>query len=363
MPLVLHIGVATATIALVAIDLLPAIFTGDVNRYRAIASGPIFWHSQPVEFPPGSAAMVWFVGRWGEGSLTALFLTNLLLDIGTVAVLGWGWGRRVADRYLVLTAPLLPLTLFRLDHLSVLVAAVALAALRSGRPTRAGVLLGAGVLTKLWPGALLAATPRKMGRVWTAGVASVGLGLTGWVAGFGPAAPTQVLMYRGAAGWHVESIPGSLLRTFSSEAAILEGGAWRVGAVPQWMTAALLGIGLLLLLRAWQLSDLQQRHVAMIAGVLVLSPLFSLQYVLWLVVPVAVLDPGPLERRATKLTMMGILLTMALAVDYLGLLVGTLSAVLLLNTRNAVILGLLAVTLLPPRQQVSAGHADTLHQG
>ena len=90
-PVALHMFVAVATILLVALDVLPAPFTGDVNRYHTIATGPTFWRDQPVEFPPLSAAMVWFVGRWGTASIKVLFVTNLVLDAATAAVIARVW--------------------------------------------------------------------------------------------------------------------------------------------------------------------------------------------------------------------------------------------------------------------------------
>ena len=128
------------------------------------------------------------------------------------------------NRYLVLVALVLPLSLFRLDHLTVLVIVVGLALAHAERELPAGTALGLGILGKLWPAALVAVRPR---RDWRVALSSAMVLVTSTLVGvllFGVDAVRQVLSDRGATGWHVESVPGSVIRWFDRAAPEITGG-------------------------------------------------------------------------------------------------------------------------------------------
>lgn len=344
-PLAFHAFVATATILLVAIDVLPVLFTGDVNRYHTIATGPMFWRDQPVEFPPLSAAMVWFVGRWGSASIKVLFVTNLVLDAATVLVVAWSWGRTAVNRYLVLVGLVLPLSLFRLDHLTVLLAVVGLALARRRREALGGAMLGLGVLGKLWPAALVAVRPRQDWRFVISAVTVTVLGTIIWVGLFGANAVSQVLSYRGATGWHVESVVGSLVRLLEPGEPAMIAGAWRVGESSMTATVALFVLGVVVLRRCWRLGALPERNLGVVTGLLVVSPLLSPQYMLWVCALAALMPPKPHRRCVLPLVATAAILTMVSSAMYADVLLGTPLGVATMAGRNLCLVVLAALLL------------------
>ncbi len=344
-PLLAHLTVIAVTAGLLAIDLLPPLLVDDSRRYAAIATGPTFWVGQPVEFPPGSALMVWFVGRWGAASPWVLLATNVALDLGTAALLRRHFGVLAANRYLGLTAILLPLTLFRLDHLSVLWVVGALALWRHGRVATAGGLLGLGALVKLWPAVLLAGAKREDARFVVSGLVAVAMGTVTWIVAFGPDAVSQVLTYRGSTGWHVESLVGSLARVTGDTGVRYEAGAWRTGDVDPVVLFALVVLGGGIWVASRRLPRLEERALVLVTGLLLVAPLFSLQYMLWLVPLVAILPAGTAPRRLVGILAIAASLSMLIGFFYNELLLGTGLAIGTLALRNLLLVGLLVLAL------------------
>lgn len=342
-----HVVVACSVLLLMSADALPILFIGDVGRYAEIATGPTFWIEQPVEFPPITAGFIWLTARWGATSLIVVPVMNLVLDLATAFVLARAWGRPAADRYLVLSALLLPVTLFRVDHLSVLLVVMGLAASQQRRDGRAGVLLAAGVLAKLWPAAVVGAFPRHRMRVLAAATGATVVGALVWVAAFDADALTQVVTFRNSRGWQIESLGGSILHLFTDESARFEGGAWRVGAPPMAASAVLVGLGVLVFVTSRRVTVLEQRHVALVSGLMLATPLLSPQFLLWLVPLVAILPAGTTRRQSTMLLGLAIVYSMLLALYYGYLIDGTPLATTTVLLRNLCLLGLMLIALRP----------------
>src|SRR6266487_1032851 len=82
---------------------------------------------------------------------------------------------------------------------------------------------------------------------WRSPGAFMGVGVAGtaaWVAWGGVDGPLQVLTFRGAKGWEMESTVGALVRGIGGASPRIEAGAWRVGDMAGWardsLTLALL---------------------------------------------------------------------------------------------------------------------------
>ncbi len=157
---------------------------------------------------------------------------------------------------------------------------------REQRP--GGIALGAAVLTRLWPVVLLplVAIERRT-RPIRALIVTVVVGVAGWLAVGGPGAIREVLTFRGARGWEVESTVGVVVWTLTGERRF-EQGAFRAGVVPGWarllLLAALIG-GLAALwwrVRSYPGELAGAPALVSVAILLVLSPLLSPGYVIWL---------------------------------------------------------------------------------
>lgn len=343
-----HLTVA-ATV-LLSTAALPALFVGDVTRYADIATGPTFWRGQEVEFPMLAAAFAWATARWGATSLLVVPLSNLVLDGVTAVVILRTWGPRSSGIYLALSSLILPISLFRLDHLSVLLAVVGLALARRAHDVMGGSVLGLAVHAKLWPAALVAAYPRVRFRVIAAaGVTTVVLGAA-WIAVFGGDAVRQVLGFRGAVGWQIESLGGSLLRLVDDGPARFEAGAWRVGSPPPWTLGVLAIVGVGVFLATRRLASLERRQLTLTLGLLLASPLLSPQFLLWLCPLVAIQDDDDHRRRQSLLLAVSLVYTLVLALYYGYVIQGEWLAALALSLRNLCLLGMLLLGLTVPTQ-------------
>lgn len=340
-----HVLITITTLVALTVGHLPGLLSNDVWRYVRIASGGQFWSAQPVEFPPLSAAFIWLTARWpAPWPLVLVPAANLGLDLATSQVILRTWGQRAALRYLALASLLLPLTLFRVDHLSVLLAVLGLSALTRDRQTGAGLLLAAGAMAKLWPGAVVVAADRTEARFVGTAIAAGAACVAVWIVVFGVDAPLQVLTFRGSVGWQIESVTGSTLRAFTGAPAIFENGAWRAGAPAWWATAGLVVVGLAIFAMSRRVEEVARRRVALVAGFLVTSPLLSPQFLLWLVPLVAVL-PDDVRGRQSRLLAGAVALSMLVAVRYAALVDGSVWAMGVLIVRNGLLVAMVVAAL------------------
>ncbi|MGZ4689072.1 MAG: glycosyltransferase 87 family protein [Acidimicrobiia bacterium] len=303
LPLLLAVGLVGLRIATVSIALTGTWLYGsqgvssDAGRYHWIATarGTPYRDFQ-VEQPPVTLALIEAVnGSSRRATQTSLAWSQLALDLIVAAVLAWGWGRRAALAYLIIGLPfaLYPFLYLRLDLLSVALAIGGLALVHRRRAVSGGALLAIASFAKLWPIVLVPSlVVTKKWRALTAFIVTFGAGLIAWIAWSGPDGLRQVLTYRGARGWQIESSIGVVVHAVSHARVHLERGAPRVGDVPTWAKLSLLALGAALVLAAWLLASRirgDRRRVldsvcplAAISALMFTSTLLSPQYASWL---------------------------------------------------------------------------------
>jgi len=135
----------------------------------------------PVEYPPVSLAAIELVAGTNDNATGAnLVWLMVLCDIVTAAALAFGWGRRAAVFYLVLTVPLLGFLYTTIDLLSAALAVGAVALAVRGRQRLGGVAFAAAVLAKLWPLALapvFVLQRKRRALTWAAATLTLGPGI------------------------------------------------------------------------------------------------------------------------------------------------------------------------------------------
>ena len=270
----------------------------DIDRFSQIdqISGRP-WVDVPVEYPPGSVVLIKsLVSSELVRSHRLLVGLSLIVDLGIAALLGKHFGRRAAAAYLLVGLPLIPMGLLRFDLWMALTALWALIALRNQRPTSFGMSVAAGAAIKIMP-MLMIPVALAAGRLRAAAASSI-WGATlfvCWVSYAGLDAPGQVLSLRGATGWHVESLPGSLVALFGNADAQLEADAFRIGTMSSMLV--LLGRSLFVAVLAAiataryraqenepECDETLPNVVALngiIAALLITAPLLSPQFMLW----------------------------------------------------------------------------------
>ena len=216
----------------------------DVARFQQMADEPGRpYADHEVEYPPGSVVLIEALAGGGVVRTHRLLVTlSLAVDLGVAALVRRLGGDRAAGAYLLLGLPLVPMGLLRFDLWAALAAVGAVAVAASSTTARrgtdvavdiaVGVLVAAGALVKVWP-ALLVAGLWAVGRGRAAVASLVAMAAAGvaWLtwAGAGLDPVRQVLSLRGATGWHLESIPGSLVALFGSSQPELQLDAFRIG--------------------------------------------------------------------------------------------------------------------------------------
>ena len=207
----------------------------------------------------------------------------------------------------------------------------------------------------MWPLALVPGFVVR--RSWRAVAAFVAVGITGaaaWIGWAGLEGPIQVLTFRGARGWQVESTIGAVVHVLAHTEARMERGAARIGVVPDPLRIALPVLGLLATVAVWWLLRRIPRaavHVvdgiaplAAVAAMLVCATLLSPQYVSWLL-PFAAIATAGGERTIGWLTAAVALLSTAGLDAVHDITQGVPAAMALVLVRNGLLLALLAVAV------------------
>ena len=274
-----------------------AYFT-DGERYHRVANADgTPYRDHTVEYPPVTVAFIELVdGDDVRSTLWRLGVASFVLDLLVLAAIAYGFGRRAAVAYLVLSTPfvLLPFIYFRVDLLVVALTMLGLALAKRNRQLAGGGLLALAVFAKLWPLVVLPVLlvdGRRRAAV-TAAIAGA-VGAVAWFAVGGVVGFEQVLTFRGARGFQIESVAGGVTRWFTGEIPRSESGALRIGDVP---FAATLALGVLMAFgvawtwwRAWRSGVRSERlmyGVAPLTAVtifMVCSPLLSPQFLVWIV--------------------------------------------------------------------------------
>jgi hypothetical protein len=341
--------------------------TGDVRRYQemATADGTAYADFQ-VEYPPITyLAIQVLAGPDLATSIAAVAISQFLCDVAIAAILWRVWGTRSSAAYLLLGLPLVlwPFIYARIDLLAVLLAVAGMALIRRGSPTAGAASLAAAVLTKIWPFVL--APVLVVERRWRAVASFVLTGLVlggAWIAVAGVDGVRQVVSFRDATGWQVESLPGVLWHLRDPSRIKFESGAFRTGIMPIWARPLLTLLSLAFVALAWWLADRRRRagagdHViyawaplASVLAMLLFAPILSPQYVVWFL-PFAAITVARGDRVVGALTLAVTALTTISYPLVLSASEGALWAILPVLARNLALVALFVVAL-----QSLAGH-------
>jgi hypothetical protein len=317
----------------------------------------------PVEYPPVSLGAIELVaGTNGNQTGANLVWFMLFSDLVTVAALAFGWGRRAAVLYLLLTVPLLGFLFTSIDLSSVALAVSAVALAVRGRERLGGVAFAAAILAKVWPLAILPVMVlQRKRRALTWSVASLALGTLGWVWWGGPSGPLQVATQRHTPGWEYESVIGSILWALGRGGFVSINDSTRLGVAPGWAKALLLGLAILGIAAVWYRASRREPEiglpaVAAVSIIMLSAPLLSPPYMLWLA-PWAAIAWTERMGYVRWLLVALLLVSGLLFVSYSSALpdVALWSVKSLLLLRNALLAAVPAVYLLERRVPLSEG--------
>ena len=253
-----------------------------------------------MEVPPFELGAIEVLnGSSSRATAIRLGWTMFALDLFIAGILWRAWGRRASLNYLVLGLPLCFLIYVRLDLLSIALAVLGLALTRREHERSGGLLLAAAILTKVWPAVLLPLwLVQRRWRALTWSAAGLALGTMAWVWWSGWSGPLQVLTFRHASGWQVQSPVGNLVDILGKATAVVEQGSVRVASAPLW-AKELLMVGLAICSSVIWIRASRSPHeaeglgaLAAAAALLAFSPLLSDQYVFWLLPWAAIAAAG-----------------------------------------------------------------------
>jgi hypothetical protein len=334
--------------------------TDDLARFHEISTAPgTPYRTFPVEYMPGEVLVIESVGTSDPVALAMrIALIAFIADIATWAALRSGWGSRTAERYLWLGTPLLVFIYTRFDLVPVALAALGAALAVRGAQRSGGLSFAAAIMTKLWPVVVVPAlivVARKRAFVWTLGATAVAT--ISWVAGAGVSNAVEVLTFRHATGWGVESVVGTVTWIATGGPIRLESGAPRIGSSATWATVGLTVALVALLFAIWTAAARRGRGafgaaaVAAVGALMICSPLISLQYASWLLPwgAVAWLDG---DRRMASAVLGVEIVTAVLFMVYDPGRAAVAQTLLL--ARNLLLIALPVLWLMPDRARVEA---------
>ena len=281
----------------------------------------------------------------------SLVLLSLAADLAIAGALGWAWGVEAAACYAIVTIPLLDLYLLRFDLWPTALAAIGAAAWRRERRGLAAIAFVAGGAFKLWPLMflpLLLVAPDARRRVLAVATA-IAAGLTvlaGWFWIAGASGLHQVLTFRGARGWQIESTVGSVWMLFERTSMRVENGAWRIGTTIGPMIIVLFILGavpcLWMIWRGGKTGHLGAGWAGGISVLLFMSALLSPQFAIWLA-PASGIAWAEKDRRIALMTGFAVFLTNLVFKSGNPMMRGSPRALATLLLRNAFILVLAIV--------------------
>lgn len=303
------------------------------------------WVDFPVEFPVATTqtfrALAPLSGdreRFGVN----LVVVSFVADLAIAGALAWAWGIEAAACYAFVMIPLLDLFLLRSDLWSTALATAAAAAWRRELRAFAAIGFGLGAAFKLWPGMFLPLllVPSKAGRraVPIAVAIATGMAILGawlWIAG--PRGLYQVLTFRGAQGWEIESTVGAVWMLIDRSSMRLETGAWRIGTTSGPISILLFILGTIpcmwMIWRGARTGHLGAGWSGGISALLVTSALLSPQYACWLT-PASGVAWAEGDKRSAVLTGLAVFLTNLEWKSFGPLLRGEASGIGLVLARN-----------------------------
>jgi hypothetical protein len=326
----------------------------DFERYYDIATRPGQPYVDfPVEYPPGAVfafRTIYSAAGDRAGFGVGLVLVSVVADLMIVGALGWGWGTEAAAAYALIVIPIIDLFYLRVDLWATASVAIAAAAWRRERRIAAGLGLVAGAALKLWPLAffvLLLAPARPRARLPALAVtaAAGALLLFGWLRTTGRAGVYEVLTFRGARGWEIESTVGSIWMLIDRSSMRVETGAWRIGTTTGSVSILLFALAavptLWVIWRGARTGHFGAGWIGGVSTLLVLSATLSPQYAAWLA-PASAIAWAEDDRRLAILAAVAVFLTNLVWKSFNPLLHGAITALVMLLARN-VLLAVLAI--------------------
>jgi hypothetical protein len=346
----------------------------DLDNYYTIATrAGRPYRDFAVEFPVGTVAVFRTLGsisasraQFGVNIVLLNIVANLLIAGGLV----WGWDIATAAWYAAVATPIIDLFFLRVDLWSTAFATIAVAAWHRRRPVLAGINVAAGASLKLWPlafGPLFFVSVRPQAKI--AGVAAaLGMGLAvlaGWLWIAGLSGLYQVLSFRGATGWQIESTVGAAWMLIDQSSMRVEAGAWRIGATNGPISVMFFVLAIVpclwIVWRGARTGHLGTGWIGGISALLVLSPLLSPQFAAWLA-PATGVAWTEGDRRTAILNAIGIFLSNLVWKSANPLVHGGGRALATLIARN-ILLAVIAVDAarLVARAPLVPDHAQALH--
>jgi len=299
----------------------------------------------PVEFPVATAqtfrTLAPFAGDREQFGVNLVIL-NVAADVAIALALGWGWGIEAAACYALIVIPLIDLFFLRMDLWPTALATFATAAWRRERSALAAIGWVAGAAFKLWPLMFLplllvsSGARRRIASLATAIAAGV-MVLAGWLWVAGPSGLYQVLTFRGARGWEIESTVGSVWMLFEQTTMRVESGAWRIGTTSGPISILLFVLGtipcLWMIWRGARTGHLGAGWAGGISVLLFTSALLSAQYSAWLA-PASGVAWVEKDRRTAVLTGLVVFLTNLVFKSFHPLIHGSPRALTIVLARN-----------------------------
>ncbi len=279
-------------------NVLRSVLVADVNAYEQIGAevldGAVPYTQLAIEHLPVSflpiAALSWVADVLGVGLVLVWVLAMAAAFIGSVVVIdSIDPNEATGRRFLFVSLPLLPLVLFRLEPWVVLLAVVSIAAYAANEQTKGAVWTVVATLSKGWP-IVLVAYPWQRGRRWLA----VGVTTASGVLLAIVAASDGFQRARAFDGIHSETIVGNLVLVWRHFMSIPLGLGDAAGAVyvavpdiAVFVNAipgiVLFGIAVYAVARhESSFRDLTLIVGLAVLGIMLMSPLFSTQFIFWL---------------------------------------------------------------------------------
>lgn len=322
---------------------------GDFDRYWSIAtSAGRPYVDYEVERAPGEVLIVKAAAAVsGTRPLFGplLVIGNVVADLAIVAALAWGWGIAAAAYFAVAVLPIFDLLCARLDLWSMAATTLAVAAWQRDKRIVAAIALALGGAFKLWPLplAVLLLAPGRPRRRLAPPIAFAALGAAigiSWWMYAGWSGVRQVLTFRGAQGWQIESSVGSVLLLAGAGLVRFEAGAHRIGSTggpsPALMLAGAASVYVWSVRKGALAGRIGAGWLAGVSVLLLLSSLFSPQFAGWLV-PGAAIAWAQGDRRPAVVTALAVVLTTIEWGSYSSLERGAAWAALAVIARNLMV--------------------------
>jgi uncharacterized membrane protein len=361
-----------------------------------VAEGEVPYRDFFFDYPPLSLPVL-VLPRVVTGLAELTYGTYLVLFSTTMALLGLGLTgvvrRVVADlrefvdrdalvRHVIVMALALPVLLIRYDLWPILLTALAFLAAIKGRSTATGILLGIAIAAKLYPAVLL---PIFAAYWWVSGerrdaivvVATAALAVVIAIVPFALVADggiLETLRFQQERGLQIETLAGGVIQLLSlgseSQLEVVHTGTFELvsNGVASYLTVqpiiAVSVVGVAVVIGGYRLRQaagtataphvLAAVSIAVILAFVLTNRVLSPQHVFW-ILPFTALLAG--YRYFILLAVLGLTL-MIFPLLYDRLLLQDAAVILLLNARNALLLGLAVVLLFLPVAVAKGTDAD-----